>query len=104
MKTQMLKLLLLLSFSMTMGWGLGMYYFDDQFDNSIHLCDNDSEITDDTCFDALVHSLTFFLQEYPSSVDISLTEQEIAWAFASVEALCGESVIHLPSRAPPAIG
>lgn len=87
-----------------MGCSLGMYYFNDQVNSTICLCDKDSEVEDDTCFDALVNTLIFIIQENTTLFDLSLSEQKVAWAIFEGDDPCEESVIHLPSRAPPIVG
>lgn len=104
MKVQMLKILILICGSLSLGICNGMHLFSDGFDYSGYTCTDNPEFEDDICFDILVHSMQMDMEETDYTFDILLTERPIAWLTDYKEApSCGQTV-SLPLRAPPSVG
>lgn len=104
MKVQMLKILLLLCGSLSLGICNGMHLLSGSFDYYNNTCTDNAEFEDDICFDGLVHSMQMDMGGIDYTFDILLTERPIAWLTADKEApSCGQSV-SLPLRAPPSVG
>lgn len=104
MKVQLLKILLYLCCSITLGIGSGAHIFTDGYDYSNTFCESNAGFEDDICFDILVHSMQLDLVENDFSFDLSLTESPIEWQTIAVAPASSGAAINLPLRAPPLVG
>lgn len=104
MKVQMLKILLLLCGSLSLGICNGMHLFSGSFDYSDYTSTDNPEFENDICFDGLVHSMQMDMEGIDYTFDILLTERPTAWLTADKKTpSCGQ-IVCLPLRAPPSVG
>lgn len=104
MKVQMLRILILICGSLSLGICNGMHLFSGSLDYSNCICTDNAEFEDDICFDILVHSMQMDMEKIDFTFDILLTERPIAWLTADEETPSCGPTISLPLRAPPSVG